>query len=185
VKSIQKTWDGFLSPKVYFYSGTVPHAEIKVSSGVVIRVYSRDDRKDLFELYKVCCSEDWYSFLEINEKNFLDRFIDQMSPRGLLSSFVKKKILIAAEGKVAKAYVIIVGNRFRQKARVFFLFLPPGVSPYVAESLITNALNDPFITGATQLTIYSVVTNDAPLDQILPEIASKRQIHMIPKKTLG
>ena len=186
IRSIQKTWDGYLSQKYCYSSGVVPCLRKEKQGRIRIRNFRSNDREMLFEAYKESTTEDWYTFLDISEGNVLERFIDHIYSKGLWRLLFTTRILVAEESGVIKGYVIIRRGRFLRFARTAtaFLFLSQRVSYDLEESLIREALYDLFIRGVKEVSMYCLTRSVDILDEILSNFGFQVQSFLVPIKGL-
>ena len=186
IRSIQKTWDRYLSQKYYYSSGVVPYIRKEKLGHISIRDFRSDDRKTLFETYKGSTTEDWYTFLEISERNFLERFIDNIYSKGLWRLPFTTRILVVEESGIIKGYIIIRRGRFLrfQKTATAFMFLSQRLSYDLGESLISEALYDLFIRGVKEFSIYCLTRNVGLLNEVLTNFGFDFHSFLIPIKNL-
>jgi hypothetical protein len=127
-RSIKRNWQGFLFTGIFECKKRNKMGEDKLSNKLKIRK-PRNERRDLFELFKNCVGEQWCNVLEINKNNFLDRrfgpaYIESISNNFLTRVIMKNDILIAEyKGKI-EGYAIFRARRFFPVYHVVHLFVP-------------------------------------------------------------
>lgn len=187
IKGLHKTWDEFLSQKYHFSRGTVPHIHWRRAHEAVIREYKSDDRMSLFRIYKETTNKDWYTFLEIDKDNFLERFIEDIQMKGLMRLLFNRQILIGEEDGNAKAYIIIITNHLPKRFSDFsimFLFISPKASSETGKSLVREAFLKLSSKGIKRVSIYSLAKNENLLDDIIKNFGFAIEPFLVPIKKL-
>jgi GNAT superfamily N-acetyltransferase len=132
VKSIEKVWNEFLPPKIFEFRGNLPHSQKKRQMMVAARRFRSSDHDALFEIYKQCAHREWYTFLEINRDNFLQRLVEPKYYRGPLRILLQKQILVfESKDRTLIGYAIARTPKWslrRQGERSYFI-VSPQLSP--------------------------------------------------------
>lgn len=186
VKGIKKTWDGFLSQRFYYIPNVdieltgLPHYQSKLSK--VPFSHLRKRMHDvLFATYKNCVNEDWYTFLEINRDNFLERFIDY--PRysqGILSMMFDKYVLF--DESKCEGYVVIISYKIVESAEVH-LFVSRGLPDNTVKSLLVKA-NQELRLRQKKGSIFCLADDELQFQRILSDLKLKAIPHLVPIKYL-
>lgn len=168
VKGIEKMWDKFLPQSFYEYQGTLSDVQTPKDKSLSIRGFHPSERDDLFRIYKQCAHREWYSFLEIEYDNFLERFIRYPCHKGLLSLFVSKQILVAQKNGTKVGYCVLSAwkRRLRGDKVQLYFFISPQLSIDEATSLIDMVFNFVFQRGLRKVYAYTINTNEKLLSGI-------------------
>ena len=187
IRSLEKTWDGFLSQKFYYYSGAVPLVKIRQPRNIRIQDFSYSDGDALFETYKECVGEDWHTFLEIGKENFLERFIDYMHGRGLIYLLLRKHFLIAEERDTISGYILMVQRHFPKrfkKIATLYLFLSPMASQKAGKTLLSYAFHNLLIQRVSTIYMSSIAKKQDWLEQTFADFGLHAEPNLVPIKRL-
>jgi len=192
-KTVEQTWDRFLSQKYFEYHGVLSRVPNKSEDRLQIKPYHSSDRDTLYELFVKCVHSDWRSFLEIDKSNFLQRIIPGASfPSGALKLLSKNQVLIA-EGSngEAKGYVVIPSHRFRTSrfAVSAYFFVSPELLPHQTMVFFEKFSGFLFIKGFRKYSLFSLNVNEKLLEDfsemLRANFGSKVFQNMVCVKTLN
>ncbi|MHA1705193.1 MAG: GNAT family N-acetyltransferase [Promethearchaeota archaeon] len=184
IKSIRKVWDGFLSQKFYY----IPYENVKLSflhshNECKLRTipfsYARRIISTLFKIYKECVNEDWISFLEIDESNFLERFIDYPKfSKGMLSILFSKCLLYGE----SKGYAVLIYPKTRGSA-IVHLFIPRNLTDDDAMLLLRGVIRE-LKSRKRKGLVKCLAGNELQIERIFSKINVKAIPHLVCFKKL-
>jgi len=190
IKSIKRVWDGFLSQKFYECQGNVRHNQ-RNSQKAAARKTGSFDQDALFEIYRQCAGRDWYTFLEIDKTNFLQRFIEHKYYRGPLRFLLERQTLaFESECGALNGYAIAPTRKWPLRGpseRVYF-FMSPQLTPDEAVDLINEMFGLKSRGNFTKVSMFTLNTNEKLLLEtsrmLRADFNFKVLQHMVPIKKL-
>lgn len=148
MKGLEKMWDGFLSQKIYEYSGNIPRIENKDQNRIITRRFYPSDKGALYKIFRQCANDDWYSVLEIDESNFLYRFVGYIRYRGILRILFRRQPLVFEdEDGSIKGYAIVPLPRLFPPSKALVKFF---VSPQLSRDGFLAIINQILIAMASK-----------------------------------
>jgi GNAT superfamily N-acetyltransferase len=190
IKSIDRSsWDGYISQKFYEFTGRISSIEKPKSDQYSVRLYNENDNSTLYKLYKSIAEKDWYTFLDIDQNSFLERFVEYPYYKGSLRRLFKKQILVIEKSNKIRGYALVFTHRvpFVSYKERIYLFISPKFTGDSACNLTRDFLNYLKMHGIQYLTIRSINTNAELLDSISKMMEKDYQFYcttkLIPKKT--
>jgi len=154
IRTLEKTWDGFISQSYERYSGITRHMNNDARIG--LRSFLLCDLDALYEIYQKSIEAEWRTFLEIDRNNFLERFFGHIHFTGLLRMLVRKRVLVAEEKGTTAGYVIMPTNKAQIHKRVqrLYLFFSPGASIETAISFVRRIFSLLLTEGWREVNLY-------------------------------
>ena len=186
VKGLKKTWDGFLSQHFYYIPNAgieltgLPHYQSELSKVSFSHLRKRM-RDVLFATYKNCVNEDWYTFLEIDRDNLLERFIDYPRySKGFLSMMFDKYVLF--DESKCEGYVAIIGSKIVGSAELH-LFIPRGLPNNTVKSLLAKA-NQELRLRQKKGPVFCLTGDELQFQRLLSDLKLKAIPHIVSIKYL-
>ena len=150
IKSIKKNWQGFFSRRIFLCRNKF---DIQVRqydfAGLATRKFCTNDRRSLFEIYRRCVGEEWCSFFEIDQDNYLHRifgsaYIEALSENLFTRLAMENKIFVAEYKEEVRGYAIFRRIRLFHTFEVLHLFVPAAKDFYnFSRSLLFRAFKSP------------------------------------------
>jgi len=154
LKTLEKTWDGFISQSYDRYSGILQHTE--KDSGIDLRSFITCDLDILYRVYQKSINADWRTFLEIDKSNFLERFFGHIHSKGLLQLSVRKRVFVAEESESIVGYAVMptsIAPLHRHIQRLY-LVLSPQISFDAAMGFIRQVFSLLVTEGCRGVHLY-------------------------------
>lgn len=128
IRSIKRSWTGFLSKRLFTCFGRVPLNELGGTEIVVRRLREGEERK-LFEIFQCCAGRQWCDFLEITQDTYLDRIFGlggtTPTSRSIIARLAfRKDLWIAERQKELSGFIISRMIRPFHSDYTSYLFVP-------------------------------------------------------------